>query len=73
MVAAKDTLLESWRNEPIPTVNDRRPADIALDRAWAGCHARIKAYASFPVDRFPKCQRAGKLIALGAAKVIPES
>ena len=68
MVAAKDQLLESWRNEPIPTLNDRRPADLALDRAWAACHACIKAYATLPVDDFPKAKRAAELL----AKIFPD-
>ncbi len=62
MVAAKDELLASWRNEPTPTVSDRRPADLAVDRAWAACHSRMKSFASLPADIYPEAGRAAELV-----------
>ena len=62
MVEAKDALVLSWRTEPTPTESDRRPADVALDRAWAALPARLKAFTALPVADFPETEKAEMLL-----------
>ncbi|MBK6685778.1 MAG: hypothetical protein IPG45_15005 [Deltaproteobacteria bacterium] len=62
MMAAADYLSEGWREEPVPTVDDRRPADAAVDRAWGAFFARLLAYSNLPADRYPKATEAGLMI-----------
>jgi hypothetical protein len=43
---------------------DRRPADIAVDNAWAAMEGRLENYTRLPADEFPRAVRAQELLAL---------
>jgi hypothetical protein len=62
MVAAADALADAWSDEPVPTVDDRRPADAAIDRAWGAFHSRLVAYSTLPTDRYKESAEAANLV-----------
>lgn len=49
-----------FAGEPVPTVDDRRPADRAVDTSVAALHGRLSAYASLPAAVFPKAAKAAE-------------
>lgn len=56
-------LQTAWaKSDAAPTPADRRKADTRLDNAWAIFLDRLEAYASLPIDDFPKAARARQLI-----------
>jgi hypothetical protein len=46
----------------VPTVDDRRPADAAIDRAWGAFHGRLVAYSNLPADRYKESAEAANLV-----------
>lgn len=62
MIAAAQALADAWSDEPVPTVDDRRPADAAVDRAWGAMHGRLVAYSNLPADRYKESAEAANLV-----------
>lgn len=61
MGAASQVMRDAWDEEPVPNLHDRRPADAAVDRAWAALHGRLLGYAGLPPERYPEAFEAGRL------------
>jgi len=54
---------EAWaKSDASGAPPDRRKADIRIDNAWGIFLDRLEAYASLPVEHFPKAARARVLI-----------
>ncbi len=58
------TLQDAWREaESLAKAEDPRPADQAIDGAWAALRARLDAWASLDAGAFPRATRAAELSA----------
>ncbi|APR79648.1 Hypothetical protein A7982_04995 [Minicystis rosea] len=56
-------LQAAWAKSDIPaTPADKRKADIRIDNAWGMLLDRLEAYASLPVQDFPKAARAREIL-----------
>lgn len=42
----------------------RRPADMAVDNAWAALEGRLASFARLPLEQYPKAKRAAELLDL---------
>lgn len=62
---ALQNLQDAWQQSASAgSAPDKRPADIRVDTAWGGLHARIEAYAQLPQEDFPKAKRASEILHL---------
>lgn len=59
---ALETLKAVIAGAPVESQDDKRPADLALDRAWAGAFGRISSYAMLPEEHYPKVSKANELL-----------
>ncbi len=56
-------LQTAWRAQAdVQKAPDPRPADRAVDNAWAALVGRLESYALLPLDRHPRAKRAAELL-----------
>ncbi|MCK6546340.1 hypothetical protein L6R52_10865 [Myxococcota bacterium] len=58
---ADASLRERWRDADLEEVDTRRPADLALDRAWGAFHDRIRTHSEMPTERVKNAAEAKAL------------
>jgi hypothetical protein len=62
--SATSALQKAWAQVIEARPEDRRPADLEVDHAWGGVHARLEAYGNLPAAAFPRAARAGEILEL---------
>lgn len=60
---ADAALGEYWRYADLAEVDVKRPADLALDRAWGAFHERVRVHSEMPPERVKNAPEAKALLA----------
>ncbi len=64
MMTAAAALAKAWRDEQNSATDERRPAHLAIGRAWSAFSARLDTSTSLPVEHYPQASRAREVSAI---------